>query len=155
MSTYIAYFDGACAPSNPGGHLGMGAVVTKVGCTAPIFEASRHRAPSAGNTNNVAEYGALWYVLDYFIRNNLQDADIMVKGDSQLVIKQMSGEWTIKEGNGGVYIKAAVTCRELVATFKRIRFQWIPRDDNWWADKLSNACLIERGVKIPDWSKKR
>ena len=137
MSEFICFFDGACAPTNPGGAMGMGALIYN-DKEEIVYQDSRFREARKENTNNVAEYGALWYVLDWFIKNDNHAAKIIIYGDSQLVINQMSGAWRIKEG---AYTKAAWTCKAMRDRFLNVKFKWIPREDNEMCDALSKAAL--------------
>jgi ribonuclease HI len=143
---FIAYFDGACEPINPGGKMGFGSIVTDNGQVD--WHSAGMSGPDKGPTsNNLAEYTALMALLDYFVEQNLTDADIEIRGDSKLVIEQMSGRWKIGKG---VYVQAAHHAREVAAKFTKLRFRWIPRAENRLADELSKYKLIEAGVQIAD-----
>lgn len=53
-------------------------------------------------TNNQAEYMSLIHGLKAVIENPDVDAlriEIVIRGDSQLVIKQLNGEWKVKNAN--------------------------------------------------------
>jgi ribonuclease HI len=146
MSTprkFIAYFDGCCEPVNPGGAMGFGSIVTENG--QAIWYANGMSRADRANSNNVAEYTGLLALLDYLIEAGLADADIEVRGDSQLVIKQMAGEWKI---GSGLYAQAAHNARELRSKFTNIRFRWIPRAENGLADELSKEELVNAGIEM-------
>ena len=85
-------------------------------------------------SNNVAEYAGLIAVLEWFIEQELCDEEIMVKGDSMLVINQMFGTWKIKNG---LYAPLAKKASELLSVFTNIQGEWIARDRNDVADGLS------------------
>ena len=68
----------------------------------------------------------------------LCDEEIMVKGDSMLVINQMFGTWKIKSG---LYTPLAKQARELLGRFTNIKGEWIQRDRNEVADGLSKDAL--------------
>jgi len=122
MRMFIAYFDGCCEPVNPGGAMGFGTVVTENGQV--VWWLARHSGPEGGMTsNNLAEYAARLALLDYFITQNLVDADIEIRGDSILVIDQMAGRSKI---GSGIYASAAWKARELADRFANIKFCWIP-----------------------------
>jgi ribonuclease HI len=97
--TYIAYFDGACEPVNPGGMAAYGAVIIQDG--QHIWECSKLFYPEQGKedqtTNNVAEYCGLIAVLEHLIDLGAQHEPIMVYGDSKLVIQQMFGQWKLND----------------------------------------------------------
>jgi ribonuclease HI len=141
---FVCYFDGACEPINPGGTMSFGSIVTENGQV--VWYSAGHSGPESGMTsNNLAEYAALLALLDYFIERGMVDDAIEVRGDSKLVIEQMAGRWKIGKG---VYVQAAHHAREMAAKFTKLRFRWIPRDENHLADELSEAELIEAGIQI-------
>jgi ribonuclease HI len=144
MAGYIAYFDGCCEPVNPGGTMGFGAVVTEDGQI--IWQSCGMSAPDSGPTsNNLAEYTALLALLDYFIEADLVDSEIEIRGDSKLVIEQMTGNWRIDEG---IYVPAARHAERLASKFTNLRLLWIPREYNQIADKLSKSELIKADIRI-------
>jgi ribonuclease HI len=144
-NSYTAYFDGACEPVNPRGTASYGAVVLQNG--EPVWKCSTIYIPEGGveTSNNVAEYAGLIAVLEWFADRNLFDANIIIRGDSQLVIYQMFGNWKIKSG---AYVPLAHRARKLVGRFRDIRVEWIPRDQNAIADELSKDALKRAGVKL-------
>ena len=79
---YKLYFDGGADP-NPG-KAGAGAVIYEK--NEEILSVSIYVGDH--ETNNVAEYTGLIAGLELALENNI--CDITVKGDSQLVIKQMN-----------------------------------------------------------------
>lgn len=146
-NSYVAYFDGACEPYNPGGTASYGAVVFHN--SEPVWKCSEIYTPELGHerdtSNNIAEYAAFIALLEWFADQNLFDADILIHGDSQLVIQQMFGDWKIKNG---LYAPLALEARKLVAQFKNIRGEWIRRDRNTIADELSKDALKQAGVRL-------
>lgn len=130
-------------PTNPGGNMGLGAIILKDGQS--VFEKSEYVAAKYENSNNVAEYKAFIHVLDWFIENGLQDAKIAVYGDSMLVVQQMSGNWRIKEGR---YVEWANQAKVKLAGFTKLSIYWIPREDNQLADDLSKRCMIDNGCEF-------
>lgn len=131
-------FDGACGPQNPGGRCGGGAVILKDNDL--FMEVSERYEPriKGQTSNNVGEYFGLILAFHHLLDNYLQDEEILVMGDSNLVIEQMSGNWKIKKG---IYVELANKAKELKANFKNIRFEWIPREENEWADELSKMAI--------------
>jgi|ERR1051326_407769 ribonuclease HI len=141
--TYIAYFDGACEPVNPGGTASYGVVIYED--HEKVWECSEVYGEGKLMSNNVAEYAGLIAVLEWLIEHDLCDAEISVKGDSKLVIEQMFGTWKIKSG---LYTELAHRARELLSRFTNIQGEWISRDLNDVADELSKAALKRAGVKL-------
>jgi ribonuclease HI len=143
---FLGYFDGACEPVNPGGTMGFGAVVTENG--EIIWQAAGLSPPGNGHgptSNNVAEYVALLALLDHFIEAGLTDCEIEVRGDSKLVVEQMTGNWQISQG---LYVQTARQAQRRVSRFSNLRFLWIPREHNHLADALSKSELVKAGIGI-------
>ena len=137
------YFDGLCRPRNPGGIATYGYVIYKDG--EKVKSGCGVVGSGAGMTNNVAEYSALKHAVEWVSRNSVKD-EIVIKGDSQLVIHQMNGTWQIK----------SATSKKFVPEIRRLmegrkpRFVWIPREQNAEADQLSNVAYSQSGGKSPD-----
>lgn len=141
-----AYFDGACEPFNPGGNMGIGACIYEEG--VEIYSYSHFVKKDRTNSNNVAEYLGLTVILNYLIAQQYSDRDIEIFGDSKLVINQMKGLWRIKQGR---YVDYAIDCTKSIQLLKhtkniRFRWQWIPREENYYADELSKASMIKNKV---------
>ncbi len=140
-----AYFDGSCGPVNPGGTAAFGAVVYKDG--QRVWECSQIFQPLPGEeqltSNNVAEYCGLLALLNYFLENKMREEQIVVRGDSNLVIQQMNGRWKIKKG---FYLPVALEAQRKVKDFSNIHFEWIPREQNELADELSKQELKTNGI---------
>jgi len=86
----------------------------------------------------VGEYYGLYKALQYLIDNGLNDNSIIVEGDSKMVINQMTGKWKVKKG---YYKDLAKKVIALKPKFKSIRYYWIPREENEWADGLSKKAI--------------
>ena len=145
----MCYFDGATEPVNPGGAMGTGSLIKVNG--EVIYSESKYYPPNPKNTNNCAEYIAFGLILRFLLDNKLDTEEVTIVGDSQLVIKQMTGEYAIKSG---AYTKYAVRCKELLSAFsKKPVIYWIKRDQNSEADDLSKAKLFENNIEIKATSK--
>ena len=130
MVQYLLKFDGCCNP-NPG-EMGLGAVVWD-DKNKRIIEISE----KAGfGTNNQAEYNAILKGLEELSR--LFQGDLLIQGDSQLVIFQLRGEWKVKKDELKPLFKKV---KELEKQFSRIEYEWIQREDNCEAD-LSSAKAV-------------
>ena len=127
---YILYFDG-CSKGNPGLG-GAGAVLYKHG--QEIWGSSQLVGEKV--TNNVAEYSGLIMGLNEVFTRNIKT--IIVRGDSQLVIKQMKGEYKVKSSSLIEYYQQA---KLLESYFDKIVFEHVYRDKNKRADELSNMAL--------------
>jgi ribonuclease HI len=89
-------------------------------------------------TNNVAEYSGLLAALQWAIANGHRD--IHVRADSELLVKQMRGEYKIK--NAGLQPLAA-RARLLMMELGRVSFEHVRREFNKDADRLSNIGMDE------------
>jgi ribonuclease HI len=123
------YFDGA-SRGNPGPAAAGWVVVTSDGIAAEGGE-TIGRA-----TNNQAEYEALIRALrtarDYGFDS------VEVKGDSQLIVKQVTGAW---DTNDPELREHRVTVRELLTEFDDWELSHVPREINERADELANEAL--------------
>ena len=137
------YFDGLCRPRNPGGVATYGFLIytdgkkVKSGCGVV--------GSGAGMTNNVAEYSALKRAAEWVSRNGGDD-EIVIKGDSQLVIHQMNGTWQVKSETSKKFVPEI---RRLLEG-RKTRFIWIPREQNAEADLLSNIAYSQQGREPTD-----
>jgi len=136
---YTLYFDGACGPINPGGHMGCG-VAIKDKQNKTIYTISKQFPPerfSGETSNNLAEYTALYLGLQWCIKHRITELHVI--GDSKLVILQMRGIFKIKKG---AYVNAAKETIKLIKEFKKITFEHVKRELNTEADELS-AIIID------------
>ena len=88
-------------------------------------------------SSNVAEYAALCEALGFLLTNKHQDSIIEVRSDSTLVVNQMSGKWKSRKG---LYREKYLEAVRLCARFPKLRFRWIPREENEEADGLSREA---------------
>lgn len=89
-------------------------------------------------TNNVAEYRALIAGLAAAARAGADP--LVVCMDSELVVRQMTGEYRVKNAGLKPLHGAA---REAAAMLRRVRFTAVPRSANAHADRLVNETLDE------------
>lgn len=128
---YEMYFDG-CSKGNPG-LSGAGAVIYKNG--EEIWSNSYFVSDSA--TNNVAEYFGLIRGLKRAIKMNIRH--LIVKGDSQLIIKQMTGQYQVKSES---MIELYEISKKMEEEFENISYEHVYRKYNKRADQLSNEGII-------------
>lgn len=142
----VCYFDGACIPTNPGGHMGAGIIIQCNQKKTILHENSFYYEPFHSNTNNVAEAIALYNLLDYLIRMEWTNKRIVIYGDSDLVIKHMSKDWEFKD-KGGRYHDGMKKLFAMDKLFTgRTDYRWLPRHMNQRADLLSQYKLKQFGV---------
>ena len=123
------YFDGACR-GNPGPSAVGYAVVTGDGIAAEGGE-TIGRA-----TNNQAEYRALVTALE--VAADVGFDEVHVRGDSELIVKQIKGAW---DTNDPELRELRVRARELLARFDEWTLEHVPREINARADELANEAL--------------
>ena len=87
-------------------------------------------------TNNVAEYSALLLGLQKAV--NLKIKELQVFADSELLIKQLKGEYKVKDAQ---LAKLFVKIWNLKINFTKIIFNHINREQNQEADRLVNITL--------------
>ena len=131
---YIVHTDGA-ARGNPG-PAAIGIVVEDAHGHI-IYEASR----SLGiKTNNEAEYLALIAALEYLREARAREADFYL--DSELVVRQLKGEYRVKEPRLKVLHGRALL---LLNAVPRHAVHHVPREKNARADGLANEALDAEG----------
>lgn len=128
--------DGASS-GNPG-PAGIGVVIRDASDDQVVCELSEHHGEM---TNNAIEYTALIRALEYAII--LGACDVMVRSDSQLLVRQMTGEYRVKSPNIEPLHRWAA---DLARILDCVDFRHIPREDNKEADVLANQAL--RGVRL-------
>lgn len=127
---FVLYTDGG-ARGNPG-PAGAGALLLAPDGT----EVEAISAYLGEQTNNQAEYRALLLGLQAAIDNDVQELDVRM--DSELIVKQMKGEYKVK--NHGMKILHD-QAKLLVAKFDVVNFSHIPREQNSDADALVNQAI--------------
>ena len=133
MATILIFTDGG-ARGNPG-PAGAGAVIYKD--DAKVAEISEYLGDHL--TNNWAEYEALILALTAAKKHGLAGQDIEVRMDSELIVKQMKGEYRVKDAAmKQQYMKVH---NLLIPDFPNTRFVHIPRAENSEADALVNRAI--------------
>lgn len=89
-------------------------------------------------TNNSAEYQGLILGLENLLEHNILSAECFL--DSELVVKQLNGEYKVKNEDMKVLYLEIVKLRKFL---KEISFTHIKRELNKHADKLVNIILDE------------
>ena len=128
----VAYIDGG-ARGNPG-PAGYGVrIEDEMGALIEEFNGFLGSA-----TNNVAEYNGLLAALRYAQANGHRT--LRVKSDSELLVKQMKGEYRVKNaGLQPLYQEACAMAKAL----DRIVFEHVRREQNKDADRLANLAMDE------------
>ena len=124
----VLYFDGA-SRGNPG--------PASYGVWSP---SGLSDAKALGNTtNNVAEWRGFLAALDLALSSGASDVEI--RADSQLVLRQFSGEYRMKAPHLAGYLEEA---RRKARGIERLHVVHVPREKNHEADALANLALDAR-----------
>jgi ribonuclease HI len=127
-------FDGG-SRGNPG-PAGIG-VVLRAADGTPVVTLGRFIGRA---TSNVAEYRALIAGLEQ--AKQLGAKKIHIRGDSELIIKQMRGEYRVKHPNLQPLYYAA---QELMREFEQVKIEHNLRAKNELADRLANLAMDRKG----------
>ncbi len=87
-------------------------------------------------TNNVAEYRALIAGLEKALELELDDVDVV--SDSELLVKQMTGEYRVKNET---LQELSSQARRLARRLRNVSYQAVRREHNELADRLVNEAL--------------
>ena len=132
MEKIIVYTDGG-SRGNPG-HAGIGIVIND----------QKYSEYIGIKTNNQAEYMALVFALKQIKKTygkRVVEYMIDVYMDSELIIKQMKGEYKVNENLSSFYLEV----HNLIVELKtKVTFTHVLRDKNKVADSLANKALDEK-----------
>ncbi|MBY0539501.1 ribonuclease HI family protein [Patescibacteria group bacterium] len=137
MAEVTIFTDGG-SRGNPG-PAGSGAVIYKD--DVEIAHVSKYLGIQ---TNNFAEYEALILALQttHKVLGSPVTAPVTIKMDSELIVKQMKGEYKVKHP---VLKEKHQEVRLLIMeSFPNIKFQHVPREENKVADQYANDAM-DRG----------
>jgi ribonuclease HI len=131
MSDLVAYVDGGSL-GNPGPS-GIGVVIQ--GCESGLITIAKW---IGHQDNNVAEYVALLEALQCAVA--LKAKALHVYSDSQVVVRQMSGEYVCRSPR---LYSLHWTCRKL-ARCLNFSISHVPRERNAEANRLANSAVRKR-----------
>ncbi|QQE12271.1 ribonuclease HI family protein [Planctomycetota bacterium] len=127
----IIHIDGG-ARGNPG-PAGAGVTITDAATKKPVHEAGYWLGTM---TNNSAEYNGLLLCLQ--IAGEIGATDLLIHSDSQLMVRQINGEYKVKSADlKPLYTKAL----SLVHKFKNWELVHVRRAQNKRADELANMAM--------------
>lgn len=138
MPEIVIYTDGG-ARGNPG-PAGAGAVCYEG--AKKLFELKKYLGDKL--TNNWAEYEALILALTEAKKRGLEGRALEVRMDSELIVKQMRGEYKVKDAQ--LRLQHAKVHELLLADFPEALFTHVPRAENAEADALVNQALDEAAL---------
>ena len=126
----VIYVDGG-SRGNPGPS-GVGVVILDASGKR-LKEISKYIGET---TNNIAEYNALLYGLEEALM--LRIDEIVVNLDSELVAKQLTGDYRVKDSGLKPLFERAMN---MLKSFKSFEVRHIEREKNKEADKLVNRAI--------------
>jgi ribonuclease HI len=132
---HYLYFDGGCrgnGRANPNAKAGYGYVIYD-DKNARVADGWKYLG---AKTNNYAEYSGFINGMQHALTLNI--THLVVRGDSNMVIKQMTGEFGAN--NPDMKILNGIA-KELAANFVSIAYEHVYREDNKEADRLSNVAM--------------
>jgi ribonuclease HI len=94
-------------------------------------------------SNNVAEYQALVHALKWALARGVRR--VRVFSDSELVVKQISGEYRVRHPD---MIPLHGEARGLLSRFEEAPVRHVRRAQNKDADRLANAALDEKTSQL-------
>ena len=159
---FLIEFDGA-SRGNPG-HSGGAYFLHEYAKTSYGMETIWLDSEYFGDnvTSNQAEYSALLLGLqacvDAAVEGNpmgktssiLRNTSICICGDSQVVIKQLKGEYGVKNATlKTMHAKARGFIEQLLSLQNEVSFCWIPREENTKADRIANL-IIDRELGLEE-----
>ena len=133
---FRAGFDGG-SRGNPGPAAWGVVVLDATGRAVEGFAGAIGRA-----TNNVAEYTALLAALAIAVERAADDVELLA--DSELVVKQVRGEYKVRHPD---LLPLHAQAVRLIAGFRKFKIGYVPREKNKDADKMVNRALnlVESG----------
>lgn len=149
---YTLYFNGLCEP-NPGGIATAAWFLAQDG--VPFDFHCQEVRRGRGATNNVAAYFGLGLglkaFLDRFRAEEEADPKLTCAGDSQLVIRQMTGKWECNAENLKELRKRCLLIdHQLTKLGVTVIYQWISGEENSVADGLSRFAYEQARGKDDD-----
>ena len=87
-------------------------------------------------TNNVAEYRALLAGLVKAAELGIDELEVL--SDSELLVRQMNGEYRVKNA---ALRELSLEATRLARQLRRVRYRAVPRTQNELADRLVNEAL--------------
>lgn len=134
---YYLYFDGG-SKGNPG----------KAGCGSVLYDNEMNEIDTVSSycgddkTNNYAEYSGLIVGIEMALRHSIQLKDVVVRGDSLLIVKQCKGEFKVKHPNLlPLYSKLQQLVGKQLVSSAFNRVEHVYRTDNKRADQLANIAM--------------
>lgn len=92
--------------------------------------------PNLPQTNNVAEWTSLYMAVVYASSQYGNNYRFEIMGDSELVIKQITGEYVVSHPNLKPIYQKTIEVLLGLGIMNYLTFKWIPREQNTEVDQL-------------------
>lgn len=130
------YFDGGYKAET--GTSGQG-IIIRYSQNGVNYRIKKNASLTNLESNNEAEYAALWIAAKELEELGVQYEEVSVQGDSKVVIEQLKGEWPVYEQNLQNWADKIETL------FKKLQiepvYEWVARNKNKDADQLVTQAL--------------
>ncbi|OLO40380.1 hypothetical protein BTR23_07795 [Alkalihalophilus pseudofirmus] len=134
----VAYFDGGFDKSTNIAGLGIVIYYEKDGHK---YRVRKNERIEEIESNNEAEYAALWYLLLQLEELEIHHTELTIKGDSMVVINQLTNEWPCYEADLERWLNRIEEKTKQLGYI--INFTSISRKENREADQLASQALNE------------
>ena len=133
-SCTLLQFDGGAVP-NPGKGCGAAVIYSEGNPRRCLLKGGVYLEAA---TNNQAEYVGLLFGLTRAIKLGIKY--LLIEGDSQLVVMQVSRTWNVRNE---MLISYHTAVRNLFSKFNYIGIKYIPRAKNTIADSLADEGIVK------------
>lgn len=140
-SDIVVYFDGGYDKNSKITGIGICIYYIQNGNT---FRIRKNRLLEGLENNNESEYAALEFVVNELAWMDVKNKEVIFRGDSQVVIQQMLGEWAVYEKRFLNYINRIE--RELLKLRISPVYENINRKENVESHKLATQAI--NGIEI-------
>ncbi|WP_069649350.1 ribonuclease HI family protein [Caloranaerobacter ferrireducens] len=137
MKKAIIHTDGG-SRGNPG-FAGIGVIIYDE-LNNTVLELSQYIGVQ---TNNVAEYKALVRALELAYEMGIKDIELYM--DSELVVKQIKGEYKVKNERMKPFYEIASS---LISQFDNFSIYHVRREKNKRADELANIAMDTKSISV-------
>jgi len=143
MKKYVAHCDGSISGGNPGGWAVGGWVLRNDESCEVVQYGCVDLGKNEHNTNNMAEYAAVYGVMWWAYLHTPPTSRIDVFSDSRLVVMQLKQLW---QCNRAQLIRFRDSIWSLTKKFE-VSYNWLPRNENKDADAVSRLLYGDKIVE--------
>jgi ribonuclease HI len=138
MTVYV-WCDGSIQGGNPGGWA-VGGWLAKDEDGEVFNRGCIDLKKEPWNTNNMAEYSAVWAALATLVRDGQAGEHLVVHSDSKLIVNQLLGVYQVSNPTLKAFCEIV---HRLEVEFLSVTYQWIPREQNEEADAQSRRLYAD------------